>query len=35
VLAFATSQIPADKVLLGLAFYGYDWKRWRLDCGRR
>ena len=24
-LAFATSQIPADKVLLGLAFYGYDW----------
>jgi spore germination protein YaaH len=25
VLAFATSQIPADKVLLGLAFYGYDW----------
>jgi spore germination protein YaaH len=25
VLAFATSQLPADKVLLGLAFYGYDW----------
>jgi spore germination protein len=25
VLAFATSQMPADKVLLGLAFYGYDW----------
>jgi spore germination protein YaaH len=25
VLAFATSQIPPDKVLLGLAFYGYDW----------
>ena len=25
VLAFASSQIPADKVLLGLAFYGYDW----------
>jgi spore germination protein len=25
VLAFATSQIPAEKVLLGLAFYGYDW----------
>ncbi len=24
-LAFATSQIPPDKVLLGLAFYGYDW----------
>lgn len=25
VIAFATSQIPAHKVLLGLAFYGYDW----------
>ena len=25
VLAFATSQIPPEKVLLGLAFYGYDW----------
>jgi len=25
VLAFATSQIPAEKILLGLAFYGYDW----------
>jgi spore germination protein len=25
VLAFATAQMPADKVLLGLAFYGYDW----------
>jgi spore germination protein len=25
VLAFATSQIPAEHVLLGLAFYGYDW----------
>jgi spore germination protein len=25
VLAFATSQIPAEKVLLGLAFYGYVW----------
>ncbi len=25
VLAFATAQIPPDKVLLGLAFYGYDW----------
>jgi spore germination protein len=25
VMAFATSQIPAHKVLLGLAFYGYDW----------
>src|SRR5215211_340170 len=25
VLAFATSQIPAERVLLGLAFYGYDW----------
>jgi spore germination protein YaaH len=25
VLAFTTSQIPAEKVLLGLAFYGYDW----------
>ena len=24
-LAFATSQIPPDKVRLGLAFYGYDW----------
>jgi spore germination protein YaaH len=24
-LAFATSQIPPEKVLLGLAFYGYDW----------
>jgi spore germination protein YaaH len=25
VAAFATSQIPPNKVLLGLAFYGYDW----------
>jgi spore germination protein YaaH len=25
VAAFATSQIQAPKVLLGLAFYGYDW----------
>ena len=25
VLAFATSQIAPEKVLLGLAFYGYDW----------
>jgi len=25
VAAFATSQIPAEKVLLGLAFYGFDW----------
>jgi spore germination protein YaaH len=25
VLAFATRQIAADKVLLGVAFYGYDW----------
>jgi spore germination protein len=25
VTRFATSQIPPDKVLLGLAFYGYDW----------
>ena len=25
VSAFASSQIPPDKVLLGLAFYGYDW----------
>lgn len=25
VLAFATSQIPPDRVLLGLGFYGYDW----------
>ena len=25
VAAYATSQIPAEKVLLGLAFYGYDW----------
>jgi len=25
VLAFATSQIPAEKVLLGLAFYGHEW----------
>jgi Glycosyl hydrolases family 18 len=25
VAAFATSQIPPEKVLLGLAFYGYDW----------
>ena len=22
---YATSQIPPEKVLLGLAFYGYDW----------
>jgi spore germination protein YaaH len=25
VIAFTTSQIPPDKVLVGLAFYGYDW----------
>jgi spore germination protein len=25
VTAFATSEIPAEKVLLGLAFYGFDW----------
>ena len=25
VARFATSQIPPTKVLLGLAFYGYDW----------
>jgi len=25
VLAFATSQIPPEKVLLGLAVYGFDW----------
>jgi spore germination protein len=25
VLGFATRQIPPDKLLLGLAFYGYDW----------
>jgi len=25
VASFATSQIPAEKVLLGLAFFGYDW----------
>ncbi|HEV7663443.1 MAG TPA: glycosyl hydrolase family 18 protein [Chloroflexota bacterium] len=25
VAAFSTSQMPADKVLLGLSFYGYDW----------
>jgi spore germination protein len=25
VAAFATSQIPSEKVLLGLAFYGHDW----------
>lgn len=25
VTAFAASQIPSDKLLLGLAFYGYDW----------
>ncbi|HBY99635.1 MAG TPA: hypothetical protein DEP84_37810 [Chloroflexi bacterium] len=25
VAAFATSQIPPHKVMLGLAFYGYDW----------
>jgi spore germination protein YaaH len=25
VIAFATSQIPPEKVLLGLAFYGHDW----------
>ena len=25
VLAFATAQIPPEKVLLGLAFYGWDW----------
>jgi spore germination protein len=25
VLSFATAQIPPEKVLLGVAFYGYDW----------
>ena len=25
VAKYATSQIPPEKVLLGLAFYGYDW----------
>jgi spore germination protein YaaH len=25
VAAYTTSQIPAEKVLLGVAFYGYDW----------
>jgi spore germination protein YaaH len=25
VLAFTTQQMPSDRVLLGLAFYGYDW----------
>jgi spore germination protein YaaH len=25
VLAYATSVIPTEKVLLGVAFYGYDW----------
>ena len=25
VIAFATREIPARKVLMGLAFYGYDW----------
>jgi spore germination protein len=25
VMSFATSQIPAEKVLLGIAHYGYDW----------
>ena len=25
VLAFSTQTIPREKVLLGLAFYGYDW----------
>ncbi len=25
VIAFATSQIPSEKVLLGAPFYGYDW----------
>ncbi|MCL5960221.1 MAG: glycosyl hydrolase family 18 protein [Chloroflexi bacterium] len=25
VMAFATSQIPSRKVLLGVPFYGYDW----------
>jgi spore germination protein YaaH len=25
VAAFSTSQVPPEKVLLGLSFYGYDW----------
>jgi spore germination protein len=25
VISYATSQFPANKVLLGVAFYGYDW----------
>src|SRR5439155_22895083 len=24
-LAFAVGQLPADRVLLGISFYGYDW----------
>lgn len=27
VAAYATSQMPAQKVLLGVAFYGYDWNK--------
>ena len=27
VAAYATSQMPREKVLIGLAFYGYDWNR--------
>ncbi|HWI64693.1 MAG TPA: glycosyl hydrolase family 18 protein, partial [Symbiobacteriaceae bacterium] len=27
VAAFAVSQIPKEKVLLGIAAYGYDWKK--------
>lgn len=27
VAAYAVSQMPAEKVLLGLAFYGYDWNK--------
>lgn len=27
VAAYATAQIPREKLLLGVAFYGYDWNR--------
>ncbi|HEX2987685.1 MAG TPA: glycosyl hydrolase family 18 protein [Chloroflexota bacterium] len=27
VAAYAVSQMPAEKVLIGLAFYGYDWNK--------
>jgi spore germination protein YaaH len=33
VAAFAASQMPSDKVVLGIAAYGYDWKKGTTEGG--